>query len=451
MDVFRSAESILADAGLVGARALVAVSGGLDSVCLLHVLHALWKNCGGVLEVAHVDHGLRADSADDAQFCRALSEELGLPFHVRRLAPPDFRRGRGLQAEARRHRRAFLESVATRRALQAVALGHHADDQVETVLFRLLRGVGPRGVAGMAAWSPPFVRPFLRVRRAELLALAQGRGWAFREDPSNRNLRFSRNRIRHELLPLLRSAAPGAEESLLRYAGFAAEDDAVLTGLTRQEIVRLGQREPEGIRFPREGLAELPRAIRRRLYLAAWADLGLDASVLQTRHLLAIDALLHPGRAHRTAPVPGPGAFAASYGDLWVLRPAALHSPDVMISFSVPARRALLPLGGDLVWSLEAPAGAPSVRVPADRPMEKLTVRTWAPGDRLSLAGRSGRKVKDLLMEERIPAWRRRRALVLEDGREVLGVLAPGRAWGRTSVPGSSVWLDGAWFPVSSP
>ncbi len=423
----RRAERVLRDHGLWGRGLLVAVSGGLDSVCLARVLAGLAARGAGRIEVAHVDHGLRPGSGDDAAFCRELARELGCPFHLRTLRGG---RARGnLQAWARRERRAFLEETLGARGLGAVALGHHADDQVETVLFRLIRGAGPRGLAGMREHDPPYVRPFLRVHRRELEALAREQGWEWREDPSNRLSRFARNRIRSELVPLLRSIHPGAERSILRAAGLLEEDDRVLSALAREALDGLATPEPEGLRMPAAAVGDLERALRRRVYLAAWERVGGEPPALESRHLAAVDALLAPGPAHREAPIPGPARVVRSYGDLWFLRPGAWEVPEVSVRLPEPGVWPVAATGVRIVWGEGDPPVPGAVRVPARRGRRGLTVRTWRPGDRVAAGPGSPRKVKDLLMEARVPRWRRRGALVVGDEAGWFGLLLPDRAW----------------------
>ena len=430
------AERVLRDHGLWGRGLLAAVSGGLDSVCLVRVLAGLSARGAGRVEVAHVDHGLRPGSGEDAAFCRDLARDLGLPFHLRTLRGADARGN--LQAWARRERRAFLEETLAARRLAGVALGHHADDQVETVLFRLIRGAGPRGLAGMREHDPPYVRPFLRVRRRELEAMARERGWGWREDPSNRTPRFARNRIRSELIPLLRSIHPGAERSILRAAGLLEEDDRALAALARDALAGLATPEPEGLRVPAASVAGLEPALRRRVYLAAWGGVGGEPPCLESRHLEAVDALLAPGSAHREAPIPGPARVVRSYGDLWFLRPGAWEVPEVSVHLAGPGACAAGPAGARIVWGEGPPPGAGVVWVPPRRGQRGLTVRTWRPGDRVAAGPGCPRKVKALLMEARVPRWRRRGALVVGDGAGWFGLLLPGRAW---SPPPGRTWV----------
>jgi len=429
-------------AGLRGAGFLVAVSGGLDSVCLLHLLTGLVPGVAKRVEAAHLDHGLRPDSAADADFCRDLAADLGVPFHLRRLRAGELRRGLGLQAAARNLRRTFLQEVRAARGLEAIVLGHHADDQVETVLFRLLRGAGPRGLAGMAEWSPPFFRPLLGVHRRELQELASRQGWLHREDPSNRSPRYARNRLRHEALPLLRQIHPGADEALLRLARLLREEDELLSGEAARAFSRLATEHPEGVRLEAGALRELAGPIRRRVYLAAWESLGLDPGALESRHLDAVDRLLEPGRAHRRAAIPGPGIAAASYEEIWFLRPGTWERRTVVLSLAAPGRRAVPELGVTVCWESEPPRACAGVPVPAAAREVGVALRTWQPGDRVPVRAGRVRKVKDLLMEARIPAWRRSRALVVQAGEGLAGVLAGGQAWGWVEDPAGWVWVE---------
>jgi tRNA(Ile)-lysidine synthase len=446
--VLAACRSALADAGLLGSRILVAVSGGVDSVCLLHLLTHLGRATDGHVRSVHVDHGLRADSGMDAGFCRRLADELGVPFHLVELEASELR-GSGVQARARDLRRGALGSLRERLACDAVALGHHRDDQAETVLFRLLRGTGARGASGMRCWESPYLRPLLDVPKEDLRALAVERGWAFREDPSNATMGFTRNRLRHQVLPVLRSLNPRAGDALVRFARRMAEDDELLSELARRELACCSRREPEGLRLDARRLLELSPALRRRLYLAAWAEVGCDPSCLEARHLETVDELLKPGKLHRQASTPGPGSFARSRGDLWILGPGAFEVAPVDARLPGPGRKEM-GSSGEFVWS-ETATDAPlsgAVCVPPYRPRGELVVRTWKPGDRLENSRKI--KVKDILMEGRLPPWRRARALVVGDEEGLFGVLAPGFAWPERGEDSGGAWVEGGCFPAGT-
>ena len=216
MDPLESIEQLIRARKLFrrGERILVAVSGGLDSMALLHLLHQLAPQFGWQLFVAHFNHQLRGRASDaDEQFVQKLSADLGLPFRAGRGAVKAFAQQRGLSLEmaARKLRHDFLARTASRFKCRVVALAQHADDQVELFFLRMFRGAGGEGLAGMK-WRAPspanqtieLVRPLLDVSKAELAAFAAANGIRFREDASNAATDILRNRIRHELLPRLR-------------------------------------------------------------------------------------------------------------------------------------------------------------------------------------------------------------------------------------------------------
>lgn len=216
------------------AALLIAVSGGLDSVCLAHLLHGLAARLGIDHHLAHVDHGLRPESAEDAAFVARLAAAWAAPFHQTRLDPARLRSDpTGLEAAARQARYAFLRSVAREIApadqTPVIATAHHADDQAETVIFRLLSGSGVHGLAGMrwvTEWpmddavnvAVRIVRPMLGVRRSQLLSYAQRWGLSWREDATNQDVILARNRLRRLVLPQLEMLNPAAVESICRSA-----------------------------------------------------------------------------------------------------------------------------------------------------------------------------------------------------------------------------------------
>ncbi len=428
----REVERALRRHELWGKGIVVAVSGGVDSVCLARIAAELGPRGLGRVEIAHVDHGLRPESGRDEAFCRDLAGELGVRFHSTRLGPAG--RTGNLHAWARQERRAFLETVRVQRGLAAVALGHHADDQAETVLFRLIRGAGPRGLAAMAEWSPPFVRPFLGVWRADLEALARGRGWAWRDDPSNACRQFARSRIRHEVLPLLEQIHPGAKQALVRAARLIRRDEEALSTRARRALDRAAVMEPEGVRLRISDVAAWPEAVRFRAYLALWERLGGEPARLNLGHLQAVDALLGPPGPCRKAPVPGPLRVCRSGGDLWFLL-GDPGPPPPEVHLLGPGNRLDVAGWGRVEWGRGgAPAAGRWVAVPAGRGEGGLRLRPRRAGDRVWRRGRWV-KVKDVLMEARIPPWRRDRTWVVTDRGGAFGLLGSGVAIGPDEGP----------------
>jgi tRNA(Ile)-lysidine synthase len=248
---------------------VLAVSGGPDSMALLH--GAAGSVASGArgwdLAVAHLDHGLRPESADDARFVADAAAALGLRCEVRRTDVAALARdeGRSIEDAGREARYRFLTDVAPRGAL--IATGHTLDDAAETVLLNLLRGSGLAGAAGIPGRRGRIVRPLLGERREELRALLDAAGIAYRVDPSNADPEYGRNRVRAEVLPLLESLRPGAVERIARFSRLAADDDALLDELAAAELGR--RREPEGAIGWRD---PPPRALGRRILRLAAGD-----------------------------------------------------------------------------------------------------------------------------------------------------------------------------------
>ena len=213
-----------------GARVLVALSGGADSVALLDVLRDLEREGHiAIAGVAHFNHQLRGGAADaDEAFCRALAAQVGVPVEVgsadvRALAREQ---GRSIEDAARAARYAFLDAAAERLRADVIAVAHTRDDQAETFLLRLVRGAGPRGLTGIHPRAGRVVRPLIDISRSELRAYAAERGLEFREDETNRDVAIPRNRVRHELIPYLeREFSPGIVDVLAREAAIARDDE----------------------------------------------------------------------------------------------------------------------------------------------------------------------------------------------------------------------------------
>ncbi len=423
-----------------GGRVLAAVSGGADSVALVHILREL--EAGGHVEVvgiAHFNHQLRgAESDADEAFCRCLAAALNLPIEcgagdVRAAAAAQ---GRSIEDAARVLRYAFLERAADSRSADAVAVGHTRDDQAETFLLRLLRGSGARGLAGILPRAGRIVRPLLETPRSELRTYAARRGLASREDATNQDLRIPRNRVRHELLPYLeREFSPGIAAVLAREAASAREDEDYIglgaTDLSRSIVLRKeGEDGTVDTHVDAVALASLPRAIAARVARTALQDqapgvfIGFDHidGLLQfARHGRAGAALslpgqqaVHTGKAVRlgpepTRPLPGPRPIRSAPANefsfpLSIPGEVRLDKQGWTISAALVGAD---PGGGEApgIGSRDVAADAVvSVEVAADPLSLPLCVRSRRAGDRFdpSRPG-GGKKLKDFLIDRKIP------------------------------------------------
>jgi tRNA(Ile)-lysidine synthase len=300
-----------------GETVVVGVSGGADSVCLLHVLAKWQKESGLKLHVAHLNHQLRgAESEADAEYVSGLARSLGIPVTIGRQDVAAYRRTRSISVEeaARELRHAFLAGVAGDVGAGRIALGHTRDDQVETILMHILRGTGTGGLCGLAACSPLalrvrtqsaiaspdlsgrsnllVIRPLLDITREETTGYCREQRLDPRIDSSNLSLSFFRNRLRLELLPLLRQYNPAVDRALLRLADIAGEDSAFIEGqaaLLWDEVIR---QEDDAVHVDRKGAARLPVALQRQLLRAAVAKLAGDTRDIEAGHIEAARGLL---------------------------------------------------------------------------------------------------------------------------------------------------------------
>jgi tRNA(Ile)-lysidine synthase len=288
---------------------LVALSGGADSTSLVAALAAL-RDAGraGPVSACHVDHGLRPDSAADAGACRALCERLGVPLRVVAVQVG----GGNLQAAARRARYAALRAVAAEVGAARIATAHTRSDQAETVLLRLSRGAGARGLAGIPPRRGAIVRPLIDRSRAEVLSYLAARGLPHREDPTNATARFDRNRVRHEVLPALERLRPGAEAALARAADLLRDDERAL----EREARRLapGGQAAVATAVLRDASAAVAGRVVRRLWKAATGS----RKSLSSRHVAAVLRLARRPRPGRVS-LPGGRLAVASRGVLAVL------------------------------------------------------------------------------------------------------------------------------------
>lgn len=312
--VGRELEGALGRLGLAGRRILVAASGGLDSTVLSHALAANRACAGLELVLAHVHHGLRGAEADgDARAVSALARDLGLDFVARRVDPVALRRGHSsrarptLQEAARTLRYAALSEMAEATGATRIATAHHADDQAETVLLRLLRGSGPDGLSGIPERSRDgrIVRPLLRVSRADLASYARDHGLVWREDGSNASDRYARNRLRRHWMPGL---AADFNPRLLRAIGDLAEaqarDSEWIAGCVAAESERRFSVEGPWLRIDASGFARLPEALARRLARAALERCAAGRHVSRV-HLERIQAFLGGARSGTRIELPG--------------------------------------------------------------------------------------------------------------------------------------------------
>jgi tRNA(Ile)-lysidine synthase len=407
-------------------RVLVAVSGGPDSVCLVMVLYEMQQRGvlpGLDLHVAHVNYGLRgAESEKDEAYVRVLGKTLNLPAHVERvhLVP---RLGQTVQSQARDSRYAFFARMRRECGLTAVATGHTADDQAETVLLWLLRGSGTRGLAGIPVQrGDGIIRPLLDVTREQVLDYLASRGIDYRTDASNAMRIYRRNRIRHEIVPLLRTFNPRIVQGLARAAEILAAEAALLDDLERERWKAVVKDiAPGRVVLQGERLAQEPLGLQRRLIRRALSVVHGSAAGLTFRHVSDILARVVGAGYSRKLDLPGgivverDGALVtvgrsgvegqASAGANWATGVPLLIPGAVQLGEEGPHLLAVEGCG-----PVKGRADGRSVLVvDAARLGGPLTVRNWRRGDWFCPSGLQGhrKKLQDFFVDQKVPRTRR--------------------------------------------
>ncbi|PAV49046.1 tRNA lysidine(34) synthetase TilS [Pseudomonas sp. HAR-UPW-AIA-41] len=412
---------------------LLAFSGGLDSTVLLHLLAGLRRHhVLPPLRALHVSHGLQAVAAQWPEHCAAVCAQLGVPF---RSVAVQVAEGASIEQAARQARYAAL--AAELAPGEVLLTAQHGDDQVETVLFRLLRGAGVRGLAGMpvqrAFAGGHLLRPLLGCTRGELECYAREHQLRWVDDPSNADTRLSRNHLRHAVLPPLREHWPALDANLQRSARQLREADELLGELAEQDLA------PARVAF------ELPWRTLPSLLLGPLRDLSEARQRNALRHFLAPLTLL-PDERHwagwcslRDAQAGAQPIWRLHGGELhrsderlWWLSGDWLRAPAAGVSWESPQSVLVLPGNGRLRWSGEAPVGP-------------LRVTYRRGGESLVHPLRGRRDLKRLLNEARIPVFVRDRLPLVYAGAELLAVAAlPG--YDRVSGEGAQL----LWEPPTS-
>jgi len=423
----------LIEHGIPGPNAFVlaAVSGGIDSVVLLDVLLELSKEFGFALAVAHLDHGWRSNSAEDARFVANLAANAELEIVSGRLDQADAQENRGLGREGagREARRRFLLRASESLGATHIAAGHTADDRAETILFNLSRGTGMAGLSGIDPVQGPFIRPLIGVRRDEITAYATKRNLQWREDETNADTSFARNRIRHHVLPELKAINPRAVEAICRAGDHARAEEEVERLLVSKVWPDVAVfEEPGEIRLRRESVSELPQAIQTVLLREACRRVRGDLEGVDRSHLLFLTDQIASCEGH--ADVPFPRLHARIDEEAVTLSRAPFPEAlpwEMPIEFGrtdLADRGFALEL--EVVDRVEAAidAGDRHVEVAdADRVTPPLTVRNRRPGDRFTPLGMDlPVKLKDFLISERVPYFGRDDVPLLCDRDRILWV-----------------------------
>jgi tRNA(Ile)-lysidine synthase len=418
-----------------GEMVLAALSGGPDSVALLHSLHTLAEELGITLHAAHLNHSFRGEESDtDEEFVRTICNKLGVPCTSEKIDVPALSKVLRLSPEetARMVRYDFLDRISDKVGAQRIALGHTADDQVETVLLNLLRGSGIDGLSGMPAVRARIVRPLIDTRRTQVEEYLNSNHIIARTDSTNLTSIYSRNRVRLELLPTLRQDYnPAIDGAILRLSELAAEDSAYLCKESEERLRKIATVHKNGsIVVPAAQLGEMPLAIRRRVLRTAIAQVRGQLLNIGFTHIAEVLRLLETGVNFQNE-LPG-GTFVKRTGSVLTISPGKPEEPEITYEYhlkspgltEVPEIDATIEVEtGRMPVDFKFPRG--SFQVVFDRMsiLGILRVRNWLPGDRIRPLGLGGsKKVQDVFMDAKVPRELRYRVPILADDAGVLWV-----------------------------
>lgn len=431
---------------------IVAVSGGADSIALLHIMTRLGPRLGIRLHAASLHHGIRGQAAqDDLNFVQRMAEQWRLPYTLGQADVPQLarERGIGIEAAARQARYDFLARTAVKANSDCVAVAHHAKDQAETILMHMIRGSGLSGLKGMRFVTPmpnhvgiTLIRPLLELTREDLELYCAAHDLRFRHDDSNDDLRYRRNFIRREVMSRLQRLNPNVTAAFARLADSAAVDEDYISSQFEAAVMPLVDVEDAGWRLSRKAYAQLHPAMRRRLFREAFRRLGGGAAL---NHKNTLELLRWASRAKVGARRDLGRAIQLriAYEDLCIERQSApfshhhyrLIDAETNIALDASADITLGRLHIQVVSAPKSDIGAAGLLLPADM---ALCLRTRRPGERFRPKGMGGksRKIKDWMIDRKIPRQIRRQIpLVSADG-EVIAICL-GHAWHLADLPPS--------------
>ncbi|MDK2820626.1 MAG: tRNA(Ile)-lysidine synthase [Clostridia bacterium] len=410
-----------------GDKVVVGVSGGPDSLALLHSLKSLQEEFGFKIHVAHLNHGLRQEASADAEFVQKLAAKWSLPVTIKTEDVLSYQKEHhlSLEAAAREVRYSFFEHVATEVKASKIAVGHQADDQAETVLLNLLRGSGLTGLKAMLPKSGRLIRPLLFVRRSEVELYCKNLGLNPREDVTNNDPAFRRNKIRHQLMPLLaKEYNPAIINVLSRTAIILQEDEEVLSNLAKKALSNVKKREENGkLVLDRQEYLGLPPGLQRRVLRLAAANLGRKVSFKQVEEAREV--------VDKCSVITWPGDLRIEVNrrEIYLQTSSQLKIKPFLYYLKVPGITPLPELGKAIKAEFSnIPSNFRKCRqdeawLDWEKLDKPLLVRDWKPGDVFRPLGMCGRKkLQDFFVDSHIPMSKRHSVPLVISGDKIAWV-----------------------------
>jgi tRNA(Ile)-lysidine synthase len=419
-------------------KILVAVSGGPDSIALLHSLYSIRSSFGLKLHIFHLNHMIRGkNSAEDALFVQEQAQTLNVPLTSLSFDIPADVKGRNqsLQDAAREVRYRLLDQVCDELRFNKIATGHNADDQVETFLMRIIRGAGLSGLTGIPPVRDRIIRPLIEVSREEIEKYLVDSKVGYRLDESNLKMDYLRNRVRHQLIPLCSEENKGFRDNVLNTIALFSGDEDFLKGIADQSFQEVAYYENEGILvLEHTGFSKLDVAIQRRILRKALELIKGDLKEIEFKHIESVLSEMDENGSGETD-LPGGIVILNEYGNIVVAskeeidRQSRFENDEVEIN--IPGITPIPSLGVDMIAGLED-----IQRVSVDRNKKgkkayldfrkvelPLQVRTRIPGDRFIPLGMSSeKKLQDYFVDNKIPKRKRNRIPIIESQGQIVWI-----------------------------
>jgi tRNA(Ile)-lysidine synthase len=435
MEIIQEVREYCARNGLLGRgdKILLAVSGGPDSAALLHILHLLAGETGFEIAVAHLEHGIRGkESLGDRMFVKEQSGKLGLPFFSRSVVMAEVqKRNESLEEAARRVRYSFLFKLLNRTGFSTIATGHTLDDNIETLLFRLVSGTGPAGAVGILPRNGKVIHPLLSVTREEIMDYLSSHDFEYRTDKTNYDRRYPRNRIRHEVVPVLKEVNIRYREHMQHFMDIVGGEYRFMDRAAAQALDRLAvEMTDDAVSLSYAGFKALDPALRRRVILEAKKRLfsGTDDAggfYIPFRVLQYLSE--YHGSGSRTLYRKGPFSVQSRYETL-------LFKKNIVKQKDYPYLYYVEEMGGLVLIDEIQRKAIFRIRGHIETFDNKklyfdyrklkfpIVIRSRKEGDRICLHNLGTKKVKSLLIDGKVPRDLRGTVPIIESSGEVIGI-----------------------------